>query len=71
MRIAMAKALMKKNGKYRSTLLAAVHETAQGLRNARVMAKETMRKFDLICLTSRGPIADHRAKRKTNRNAGC
>ncbi|HTW23635.1 MAG TPA: DNA-binding transcriptional regulator [Candidatus Baltobacteraceae bacterium] len=37
--------------KYRSSLLAAVHETAEGLRAAGVMDKRTMRKFDILCLT--------------------
>ena len=36
---------------YKSEALAAVHETAQGLADAGVMAKRTMRAFDKMCLT--------------------
>jgi putative transcriptional regulator len=37
--------------RYRSDALAAVHETALGLRDAGVMGKRTMRAFDEMCLT--------------------
>jgi putative transcriptional regulator len=37
--------------RYRSDALAAVHETAQGLTEAGVMAKQTMKAFDEMCLT--------------------
>jgi putative transcriptional regulator len=37
--------------KYRSGALAAVHETAAGLRAAGVLHKRTMRTFDELCLT--------------------
>lgn len=40
---------------YKSDTLAAVHETAQGLTDAGVMAKQTMKSFDELCLT---PVAD-------------
>ncbi len=40
---------------YKSDALAAVHETAQGLTEAGVMAKQTMRAFDELCLT---PVTD-------------
>ena len=40
---------MKKQ--YCSSLLASIHETAEGLRAARVMDKRTMREFDELCLT--------------------
>lgn len=36
---------------YRSDALAAVHETAQGLRDAGIMDKRTMKAFDEMCLT--------------------
>jgi putative transcriptional regulator len=36
---------------YRSDALAAIHETAQGLREAGVMDKRTMKAFDEMCLT--------------------
>ena len=41
--------------RYRSDALAAVHETAPGLTEAGIMAKQTMRSFDEICLT---PVED-------------
>lgn len=37
--------------RYRSDALAAVHETAQGLRDAGVLDKRTMKAFDGMCLT--------------------
>jgi putative transcriptional regulator len=40
---------MKKQ--YRSRLMASVHETAEGLHEAGVMDKRTLRKFDELCLT--------------------
>ena len=40
---------------YKSEALAAAHETAQGLADAGVMAKRTMRAFDEMCLT---PVED-------------
>lgn len=36
---------------YRSDALAAIHETAQGLHEAGVMDKRTMKAFDEMCLT--------------------
>jgi putative transcriptional regulator len=41
--------------RYRSDALAAIHETAQGLHEAGVMDKRTMKGFDEMCLT---PIED-------------
>jgi putative transcriptional regulator len=40
---------MKKQ--YRNRLMASVHETAEGLLEAGVMDKRTMRQFDTLCLT--------------------
>ena len=37
--------------RYKSDALAAAHETALGLTRAGVMAKQTMRAFDEMCLT--------------------
>lgn len=37
--------------RYKSEALAAAHETAVGLTEAGVMAKQTMRAFDELCLT--------------------
>jgi putative transcriptional regulator len=42
---------MKKTKHYRSPLMASIHETAEGLRDAGLMNKLTMRKFDAMCLT--------------------
>ena len=36
---------------YRSRIMAAIHETAAGLRDAGLMDKRTMREFDEACLT--------------------
>ena len=47
----------KKARKYRSRLLAAVHETARDLHAAGVMDRETMRHFDVTCLTSVKPLS--------------
>jgi len=41
---------------YRSNALAAVHETALGLRDARVLEKRTMKAFDEMCLTRIEPL---------------
>lgn len=36
---------------YRTDALAAIHETASDLHDARLMDKRTMRRFDVLCLT--------------------
>ena len=46
---------MKKQ--YRSSVLASVHETAEGLAGAGVMSKQTMREFDQLCLTPVRPLS--------------
>jgi len=45
---------MKKQ--YRSSLMATVHETAEGLHEAGIMDKRTMREFDELCLTPVKPL---------------
>jgi putative transcriptional regulator len=45
---------MKKQ--YRSRLMASVHETAEGLHEAGVMDKRTLRGFDELCLTPVKPL---------------
>ena len=45
---------MKKQ--YRSRLMASVHETAEGLHEAGVMDKRTLREFDALCLTPVKPF---------------
>jgi putative transcriptional regulator len=42
--------------RYRSALLASIHETAEGLRAAGVMDKRTMREFDELYLTPVRPL---------------
>ncbi len=51
---------------YRSSVMASIHETAEGLRAAGVMDKQTMRKFDDACLTPVRPLTpeDIRALRE-------
>lgn len=53
----MRDATKSKSKKYRSALLASVHETAKGLHGAGVMDKQTMRRFDVMCLTSVRPLS--------------
>ena len=46
------------NGKqYRSRLMASIHETAEGLTEAGVMSKKTLREFDELCLTPVQPFS--------------
>jgi|SRR5260370_11491095 len=53
----MTKARKSKSKEYRSALLASVHQTARGLHEAGVMDKQTMRKFDVMCLTPVRPLS--------------
>lgn len=41
---------------YRSRIMASVHETAEGLHNAGLIEKQTMRQFDAACLTPVHPL---------------
>src|SRR3984957_257200 len=43
--------MKKKTKQYRSPVMASIHETAEGLHDAGLMNKMTMRKFDQMCLT--------------------
>ncbi|MGC1829349.1 MAG: DNA-binding transcriptional regulator [Candidatus Acidiferrales bacterium] len=52
----MKKTRTPKIKKYRSSLLASVHETAKGLHDAGVMNRRSMRKFDVMCLTPVQPM---------------
>ena len=47
---------------YRSEVLAAVHETALGMTEAGVMAKQTMKVFDEMCLTPVEEMAPERIR---------
>lgn len=42
--------------KYKSEIFAAIHETMEGLHNAGVIDKTTMRHFDKSCLTPIEPL---------------
>ena len=59
----------EKAKRFRSPLLAWVHETAVGLHDAGVMGKQTMRKFDVMCLTTVRPLSAKRI-RGIRRRAG-
>lgn len=45
---------MKKQ--YRSSVMASIHETAEGLHEIGLMDKKTMREFDELCLTPIRPL---------------
>ncbi len=53
----MNRSKTKRAKQYRSQVLASVHETAKGLHDAGVMSKQTMRKFDVMCLTTVRPLS--------------
>jgi len=42
---------------YESEIAAAVHETVEGFHDAGLVDKQTMRKFDELCLTPTTPLA--------------
>jgi putative transcriptional regulator len=42
---------------YRSRIMAAIHETAEGLHGAGLIDKRTMREFDEACLTPVRPLS--------------
>ena len=48
---------MGQKAKYKSELLASIHETAQGLHEIGAISKATMRDFDLACLTTVSVLA--------------
>jgi putative transcriptional regulator len=48
---------MGKAKRYRSPLMASIHETAEGLHSAGIMDKRTLRQFDALCLTPVEPLA--------------
>jgi putative transcriptional regulator len=49
---------MRTGRRYRSRVMASVHEIAEGLTGAGVMNKQTMREFDKFCLTRVSSVAD-------------
>jgi len=48
---------------YRSSVMASVHETAEGLHKAGVMSKRTLREFDELCLTPVQPLPPGKIRR--------
>jgi len=48
---------------YRSSLMASVHETAEGLHKAGAMSKCTLREFDELCLTPVRPLPPGKIRR--------
>jgi len=67
----MTRITPQKPKKYGSPLLSAIHETAQGLPRAGILPEQTMRKFDVLCLTPVRPltprqIRNHRRREKTS-----
>src|SRR5665213_1161207 len=48
---------MSKPKQYRSPIMAAIHETAEDLRGAGLIDKQTMHKFDETCLTPVRPLS--------------
>ena len=53
----MTTKMKRSRNTYRSDALAAIHETASDLREAGIMDKRTMRKFDGLCLTPVRPLS--------------
>ncbi len=47
---------MTKPYPYRSAVMASIHETSEGLCADGVMDKQTLRKFDEVCLTPARPL---------------
>jgi putative transcriptional regulator len=47
---------MAKTKRYRSKLMASIHETAEDLYSAGLMKKRTLREFDALCLTPVKPL---------------
>ena len=54
---------------YRSPVMASIHETAEGLRAAGVMDKQTMREFDEACLTPVRALAPEESAARGNAKA--
>jgi putative transcriptional regulator len=48
---------------YRSGVMASVHETAEGLHQAGLMSKRTLREFDALCLTPVHPLPPQKIRR--------
>lgn len=54
--------MTSKPKRYRSNILAAVHEAASDLHDAGLMNKQTMRQFDAQCLTAVKPLPPEQIK---------
>lgn len=50
------------NKKYRSNVMASIHETVEDLHSAGLMSADTMREFDNLCLTKLQPLASEEIK---------
>ena len=48
--------------RYRSSFMAAMHETAEGLYKAGLVPKRTMREFDELCLTPVKPLSPRKIR---------
>ncbi len=53
----MSQSRKKRTRTFKNSLMASIHETAEGLHSAGVMSKRTMREFDELCLTPVQPLA--------------
>jgi len=56
---------------YRSSVMASIHETAEGLHAAGVMDKQTMRKFDSACLTPVRTLAPEEIRSLRRHQGSC
>lgn len=54
--------MISKAKRYRSDIMASVHEAASGLHEAGLMDKRTMREFDAKCLTAVKPLPPEQIK---------
>ncbi|MBM3514765.1 MAG: DNA-binding transcriptional regulator [Alphaproteobacteria bacterium] len=53
--------------KFHSKVLAVIHETASDMRSAGVIDRETMRRFDVMCLTQVKPLEASQIRRLRKR----
>jgi hypothetical protein len=57
----------KMTRRYRSRALAAIHETAMGLREAGVISRRAMMAFHRVCLAPTDPASQHAHRRRKER----
>ncbi len=58
---------MNKTKTYKSKILGAIHETASDLHEAGAMDKQTLRKFDAMCLTPATPLTPEEIRKIRDR----